>query len=206
MDLWATVRSEREALAGDLGTLDAGQWSTPSLCAGWTVRDVVAHMVGTAKISPATFFPKLIGAGMRLSSLQAKDIARERGASAAETLTNFEAVIPSRRKPPGPAPTILGETLVHAEDIRRPLGLNRTYPAEAVVAVCEFYKGSNLVLGTKRRITGVTLEATDVDWTHGDGPAVRGPVTTLLLAMTGRVAVLDELEGDGVAVLRSRTA
>jgi uncharacterized protein (TIGR03083 family) len=99
---------------------------------------------------------------------------------------------------------VLGETIVHAEDIRRALGIRHTYPTDAVVRVADFFKGSNLLLGTKNRITGLSLWATDTEWQHGSGPEVAGPVLAVLMAMTGRKAALDELTGDGVSTLRSR--
>ena len=69
--------------------------------------------------------------------------------------------------------------------------------------MASFYQGSNLLIGSKRRIAGVTLRATDADWSHGTGPEVSGPVLSLVMAMTGRTAVLADLTGDGVATLRS---
>ena len=93
---------------------------------------------------------------------------------------------------------------MHAEDIRRPLGIEHHYPAEAVVRVADFYKGSNLLIGSKNRIDGLSLRATDADWSHGTGPEVSGPIMSLVMAMTGRKAADDDLSGDGVATLRSR--
>jgi uncharacterized protein (TIGR03083 family) len=203
-DIWPTIHGERAALASDLQDLDEQQWTTRSLCDDWTVRDVIAHMTATARISPATFFPKLIGSGFSLKRMQTKDIAGLRGSSPADTLANFRDVVSSSKHPPGPTDTWLGETLIHAEDVRRPLGIKHEYPAGSAVHVADFYKNSNLVVGTKRRIAGLRLRATDTDWTHGEGPEVAGPIVSLVLAMTGRKAVLDELEGDGVGALQSR--
>jgi len=73
-----------------------------------------------------------------------------------------------------------------------------------VVKVLDFFKGSNTLIGSKDRIAGLTLKATDADWTHGAGPLVEGPAVSLLMAMTGRKAHLDDLQGDGLATLRSR--
>ena len=117
----------------------------------------------------------------------------------------FEGVLTSVKHPPGPNTTWLGETIVHSEDIRRPLGITHSYPAEAVVAVADFYTGSNLLIGSKRRITGLALLATDAEWSHGTGPEVAGPILALVMAMTGRTAALDDLTGDGVATLRTRS-
>jgi hypothetical protein len=93
---------------------------------------------------------------------------------------------------------------VHSEDIRRPLGIKHAYPADAAVQVANFYKGSNLIIGAKTRIAGLTLRATDTDWQHGQGPEVSGPMMSLIMAMTGRKAALVDLSGDGVPMLARR--
>src|SRR4051794_27599241 len=80
-DVWPMIHTERAALAADLESLQASDWDTPSLCEGWTVRDVVAHITGTAKISIGSFFPKLVSSGFSLTKLQKHDIAELRGGS-----------------------------------------------------------------------------------------------------------------------------
>ncbi len=203
-EIWPVVHAERKALAADLSALSPQQWASPSLCQQWTVRDVVAHMAATARITPPAFFAKLLASGFSLTRLQTRDIARERGDSPAGTLANFQAVITSVKHPPGPAGTWLGETIVHAEDIRRPLGISHAYPAGALTQVADFYQGSNLIIGAKRRIAGLALKATDASWSHGAGPEVSGPLLALIVAMTGRKGALGELSGEGVAILRER--
>ena len=203
-DVWPVIHDERKALAAQLAGISEAAWGTRSLCSDWTVRDVLAHMTATTELSAASFFPKLIGSGFSLKKLQAKDMARERGSSGPEALERFTARLDSTGRPPGPVDTMLGEVLVHSEDIRRPLGLTQAHQPEAVMQAADFYKRSNLILGTKARIAGVTLRATDGDWSHGAGPLVEGPMLSLLLAMTGRKTALDDLTGEGVAVLRSR--
>jgi uncharacterized protein (TIGR03083 family) len=205
MEIWPVIHAERRALASDLEALNEAQWSTRSLCTDWTVRDVLAHMTATAKMSPPSFFVKLAGSGFSLTKLQDKDIAAERGGSPAATMSGFEAIASSTGHPPGPADTMLGETIVHSEDIRRPLGLQHAYPMPAVVQVANFFKGSNLIIGTKGRITGLSLRATDTEWSTGTGPEVAGPILALLMAMTGRKAATAELTGEGVETLASRS-
>ena len=199
--IWPTIHAERKALAADLETVSGDAWSTPSLCDGWSVRDVLAHMTGTAQMTPAKFFPRLISSGFSLSKLQKKDIDR---INAGDTLAAFKGEATSTSAPPGPTLTWLGETLVHGDDIRRPLGIKYDYPSEATAAVADSYKGSNLVIGAKKRIAGVKLVATDTDWSHGDGPEVKGPMMALLMVMAGRKAALADLSGDGVATLQTR--
>lgn len=204
-DQWNLIHPERAALAADLAGLDRAQWATQSLCERWTVRDVLAHMTATAAMTPPMFFAKFLGSRFNFPAMSDKGIQGELGASEAETLDRFRAHLTSTTSPPGPIDSWVGETIVHSEDIRRPLGMTHTYAPEAVLRVADFYKRSNTLIGAKNRIAGVTLRATDTGWSHGSGPEAAGPLLSLVMAMTGRKVALDDLEGDGVEVLRSRT-
>jgi uncharacterized protein (TIGR03083 family) len=203
-DVWSVVHAERKALAADLAGLSGEQWAAPSLCDGWSVQDVLAHMTATAKMTTPSFFVKFARAGFNLPRLQSADIAVERGSSPADTLARFQAEINSTGRPPGPVDTMLGETIVHGEDIRRAAGISHAYPLDAVVRAAEFYGRSNLIIGAKRRVEGLTLRATDTTWSHGTGPEVAGPAVSLLMAMTGRKQAIGDLSGEGVQTLRSR--
>jgi uncharacterized protein (TIGR03083 family) len=204
LEIWDTIHAERKALVADLATLSEAQWATPSLCTNWTVRDVLAHMAAAARTDPLGFIAKFAASGFNFEKMQAKDMAAARGGSAAETLARFTTIVNLSKHPPGPNDTWLGEVIIHSEDIRRPLGINHRYPTAAAVQVANFYKNSNLLIGAKTRIEGVKLRATDTDWSHGEGPEVSGPIVSIVLAMTGRTAALDDLSGEGVATLRSR--
>jgi len=201
---WPIVHAERQALADDVASLREEQWSTGSLCPGWSVHDVLGHLTATAKSTPSKFFSGLASAGFRFEKMSAKNIARETGGTPADTLAEFRAHLADTTAPPGPADTWIGESIVHGEDIRRPLGITRTYPMDAVIRAADFYKRSNLLIGAKKRITGLTLRASDSDWATGSGPEVTGPTLSLLLAMTGRQAALVDLSGPGLATLQGR--
>jgi uncharacterized protein (TIGR03083 family) len=201
---WTLIHTERRALAADLEPLSDGQWSTPSLCALWSVHQVLGHIVATAKMTPPRFFAGLAASGFRFNSFTASCVDRETKGPPRETLAHFKDQINATSHPPGPVTAMVGEVVLHGEDIRRPLGIRRDYPTETLVTVADFYKGSNLLLGTKTRIAGLSLRATDADWSTGAGPEVRGPMISLLLGMTGRSAGLSDLSGDGLATLRSR--
>lgn len=201
---WPTIHAERKVLAADLASLTDEQWATPSLCAGWTVREVLGHMTATAALTPAKFFAGLFTSGFRFNAMTAKAIARECAGSPADTLRRFGDQVDASTHPPGPVDSWLGETIVHSADIRRPLGIAHDYPFDALTRVADFYRKSNLLIGGKRRVAGLTLRATDTDWTAGTGPEVVGPALAIALAITGRAAALDDLTGDGVATLRSR--
>ena len=100
---------------------------------------------------------------------------------------------------------MLGEVVVHGADIRRPLGLDYDYPPAALIEVANGWKNVNVIVGVKRRIAGVKLKANDVEWTHGDGPEVVGPMIAILLAMVGRKDAHRDLSGEGLATLASRS-
>jgi uncharacterized protein (TIGR03083 family) len=204
-DLWAAVAAERGALADDLAGLTDAQWKTRSLCQNWTVAQTLAHMTGTASLTPLGFVGKFAKAGFSFDKFANTEIKRHTGADNAETLANFRAIQDSTSSPPGPKESWLGEAIVHAEDIRRPLGITHDYDPAAVVQVADFYKGSNTLIGTKSRIAGLALRATDADWSHGEGEEVAGPILPLLMAMTGRKAACGDLTGPGVAVLEKRS-
>jgi len=101
---------------------------------------------------------------------------------------------------------MLGETIVHAEDIRRPLGIHRDYPITALTRLADYYQGSDLVVPARRRIAGLRLQASDGPFATGSGPLVSGSTLSLIMAMTGRVTYCDELDGDGADTLRARCA
>jgi uncharacterized protein (TIGR03083 family) len=204
IDPWTTIHEERRALLHDLEPLTAEQWSTPSLCEGWTVQDVLGHMIAAARKTPPTFVAGMIGSGFRFNAMAAKDVARETEGGPAETLARFREVLDRTSSPPGPKTTWVGEVVVHGEDIRRPLGIHHTYPTDALTSVADFYKGSNLLIGAKNRVAGLTLQATDADWSTGSGPSVTGPMLSLVMAMVGRKPALDDLSGEGLATLRER--
>jgi len=203
-DLWTLVAAERGALADDLAGLTPEQWASTSLCPGWTVRHITAHLTAAASTGPAAFFGQFAAAGFNFDKYANAGIARRLGGDTDETLANFLAVQRSTTAPPGPKATWIGEVVVHAEDIRRPLGIPHAYAPEALREVVDFYKGSNTLIGAKNRIAGLTLTATDADWSTGTGPTVEGPLLSLAVAMTGRKAHVDDLSGEGVETLRSR--
>jgi uncharacterized protein (TIGR03083 family) len=204
-DPWPTIAAERTALADDLAGLTDGQWNTASLCSDWTVHQVLGHMTATAGLTPPAFFLNMIKSGFNFTKMANTEIAHQTANGTAATLATFRERAGSKKHPPGPTDTWLGETIVHSEDIRRPLGIKREYPVDALKQVADFYKGSNLIIGAKKRIAGLKLEATDTDWSSGDGPEVRGPLVSLIMAMTGRRPPMEDLSGDGVRTLEERS-
>jgi uncharacterized protein (TIGR03083 family) len=203
-DPWPIIHAERQALVADLQPLTDAQWATQSLCSEWTVRDVLAHMTATARMTPPRFMGHFIGSGFRFNAMTQKDVLAERGDTPADTLAGFKSRLDATTHPPGPINAMVAEAVIHSYDIRHPLGMSRTYPDDALTTVGTFVTSGNLLLGGKRRAQGLTLRATDVAWTHGSGPEVSGPMISLIMALVGRPAGLEQLEGDGVATLKER--
>ncbi|WP_432058263.1 maleylpyruvate isomerase family mycothiol-dependent enzyme [Streptomyces sp. bgisy022] len=205
-DVWAIVHAEHAALIHDLEGLDDRQWEQPSLCEGWTVHDVVAHLVDSARTTRLGFVVGLARARFDFHRQNAHGVARERGASPLETLARLRRVASSTTTPPAPLDSRIVEELVHGEDIRRPLGLIRPYPRDAVVRALRLQVHTPAAFGGAReRVAPLRLTATDADVSIGDGPETTGPALSLLLAVTGRRVALDDLDGPGAGVLRQRT-
>ena len=203
-DVWPLVHAERAALILDLETLDDESWEQPSLCGEWTVHDVVAHLVDTARTTRLGFVVGLALARFDFDRQNARGVERERGASPRETLERLRRVAPRRSTPPAPLDSRLVEEIVHGEDIRRPLGITRAYPREAVVRALRLQARTPASFGGAREtVTRARLVAVDADLSIGEGPEVRGPALSLLLAVTGRRVALDDLDGPGTGVLAS---
>jgi uncharacterized protein (TIGR03083 family) len=203
---WSLIHAERAALAADLAELTEQRWATQSLCDRFTVREVLAHLTAGASLNPLRWMAGVIRCRFDFDRQVAMRLAEQMGATPAETLAGFSAVIPSTTKPPLPSVAMLGETIVHGEDIRRPLGIKRAYPVTTLTAVADYYHGSDLPVLARKRVRGLQLTATDGTFTAGVGPRVSGTTLALVMAMAGRVLYCDELDGDGVAVLRERQA
>ncbi|HEY2794646.1 MAG TPA: maleylpyruvate isomerase family mycothiol-dependent enzyme [Micromonosporaceae bacterium] len=207
MDTWQAIRDERASLVDALAALPRSDYGKPSLCTGWSVADVVGHITATASMTPPKFIGKFVGSGFSFDRMVNKDIhAYTDGRDPEQLVDGLRSRIDARTSPPGPTMSWLGEAIVHGEDVFRSLGDYRPHKTENVIAVADFYTGSNTLIGSKNRIEGLTLRATDTDWVHGSGPEVAGPAIALVMAMTGRRAALDDLSGAGVQTLRERTA
>jgi uncharacterized protein (TIGR03083 family) len=203
-DVWPMIHAERASFADTLPGLTTEQWEVPSLCAGWRVRDVVAHMTAAGHKTPLGFLGDLAGAGFRFNSMVEKDIKKYDTGSPSDLMAAYQKTVDMTDSPPGPTMAMLGEVVIHGEDALRPLGKSGTHSEAALRSVADFFKGSNLLIGAKKRIAGLTLTATDIDWTTGSGPEVKGPAIGLIMAMTGRPVNEGELSGEGAATLTSR--
>jgi uncharacterized protein (TIGR03083 family) len=203
---WRLIHAERSALADQLDTLSSQQWTTASWCGTWTVHVVAAHILAGAEQTPAAFATALAASGFRFNTMIDRAAHRLARLEPAEIINRLRARTSTTNHPPAPVMAMLGEVVVHSADLRQPLGLPATTPPEAARACLEMYKTASFPVGGKKRIRGLRLRASDVDWSCGEGPEVAGPAQSLLLAMTGRAGGLGDLDGPGVAIMRERMA
>ncbi|MFD3705734.1 maleylpyruvate isomerase family mycothiol-dependent enzyme [Nocardia sp. NPDC058658] len=198
------AHAERAALADDLAVLEAEGWSRQSLCESWTVEDVLAHLTAAASVGRVRWVTSVLGARFDFDKHNERRKAEHLGTTPTETLALFRAIIPSTTSAPGPTVAWLGEVIVHAQDIRRPLGLSYTPSIEATTAVAEFFASRDFTVPGKTLINGLRLEATDGPFVSGTGPLVSGTTLALTMAMAGREAYCDDLAGPGASTLRDR--
>ncbi|MGF6886128.1 uncharacterized protein (TIGR03083 family) [Nocardia sp. GAS34] len=203
-ELWAMAHAERAALADDLAGLDDSEWARQSLCGRWTVEEVVAHLTAAASTGRLAWLASVVRVRFDFDKHNERQLARHRGATPAETLERFKAIRTSTTAPTGHTAAWLGEVVVHAQDIRRPLGIARQPSIEAATEVARFYAGRNFTVPSRTMIEGLRLEATDGPFAAGSGPVVSGTAIALTMVMAGRTAYLDDLTGPGVTTLRGR--
>jgi uncharacterized protein (TIGR03083 family) len=122
-EVWPVVHAERARLVNDLSNVPSGAWTTPSLCAGWDVHDVLAHLVDTAKTSRAGFITRMVLARMNFDRDNEQGMRREKTDDPNRTLDAMRAALHLTLTPPAPFATRFVEAFVHGEDIRRPLGI-----------------------------------------------------------------------------------
>jgi uncharacterized protein (TIGR03083 family) len=207
VDVYAEIASARRELADYLDTLDEQAWQTQSLCSEWTVREVAGHLSMPLTTSGPRVAMAVVANGFSFNKANAKlSQARAAKLSPKELAAALRDKAEHRFKPPFLGPEApLTDLVVHGSDIRRPLGATVPVPKERATAVLDFLVTAPQGFVHKKRLAGLRFEATDVEWSHGEGQLVRGPAEALILALTGRSVALDDLEGDGVATLRSRS-
>lgn len=202
--LWALAHAERAALAKELAGLGPEQWHHETLCGRWDVEQVVAHLTAAASLNQWQWLRSMLGARFRPDLHNQRRLEEHCGNTSAETLGRFRSVINSSIAPSSDTPAYLGEVVVHAQDIRHPLGLPRTPSIDALTPVAEFYARRDFTVASRTHVAGLQLRADDGPFTAGTGPLVTGSTLALVMTMAGRVPYLEDLQGPGVPTLRSR--
>jgi uncharacterized protein (TIGR03083 family) len=196
------VENEQTEFAELLRGLTSDQWASPSLCAGWSIHDTVIHIAIHSHTSGLERLTGLARAGFS----EARQMAPERARSTDDLIAWLEspAVVGGRQD----TLTQLSELVIHQQDVRRPLGIDRKIPAERLGAVLDFglsLAGLTFTMAfSRRRAKGLRLVAPDIGWWAGRGPEVRGPGEAILMALNGRRDAMRDLSGEGAPVLASR--
>lgn len=202
-DTWVDITALRTELVDLLAGLPDQAWDTQSLCPGWLVRDVAAHVLLPPRLTLFAL-PGLARTRFDVARYVHDDAVRRAAAPVPELITAFRHAVDRTWLPPTRRPEhLLADLFIHTQDIRWPLGLRTPSPPDLLRSVLRTV-AADTVIGDPARVAGVSLIATDVDWFEGAGPEVAGPAEALILVMSGRRAALDELHGAGVAVLEPR--
>lgn len=211
MDVAARTAANRRLLADFFDGLDESQLETQSLCSAWTVREVLGHSampfsVGIGRLLWRTLLTR--GSIDRASAAIAEEQARRPVAD----LTGLLRTYAGKRVPaPGVGPMgQFTDHCIHLRDCARPLGLDTDVPLEDWRAVLDWLPTKQASLGVvpAERLEGLTLRATDQEWSWasegGGGAELAGPSEALAMALSGRSVALADLSGPGVALLRDR--
>jgi uncharacterized protein (TIGR03083 family) len=187
MDVW--IDTARAELADLLAGLTAEQWERPSLCAGWRVREVAAHVALTAA-SPLTQVKAMARSGFRFDHMIDRTARAHAAVPTAQLVEEVRGLVGARRRPPGTTPADpLNDVLVHTQDIARPLGITVPIPVDAAVVAADLVWRRTFPFHARARVPGRELVATDVEWRRGAGEPLQAPIGELLLLLTGRTPV-----------------
>lgn len=205
--VWQVIDAQRLSLAGLLEQLSADEWRQPSLCTGWTIRDVAAHL---------TLQQLGLGGAMGMMARWRGSLDRTiRDAACRRAAQPTEQIIEQIRGTAGSRRHNIGVTyletltdiLVHGQDIAIPLGRRHDMPprAAAVAASRVLSMRWPPPLPAARKVAGFRLTATDISWSAGEGPEVRAPMGAILLVCAGRLVAVPQLSGEGARDLAART-
>lgn len=203
--LFDAVTAQRHRLIGVLDGLSGEQWNAQSLCEKWRVRDVVGHLVTILDIPAGRFLWRSFRA--RSYDNYAADVACEYGSQdPGQLLAKYRQLAEKRIAPPIVGPIApLTDVLIHTRDIERPLGIPATLHPEGLCAALDYCCGGRAIgFVPGKRTKGLRFEATDMDWSTGEGASVSGPAEAVLLTVTKRPIALPELSGDGAGILGNR--
>ena len=203
MDQWSIIIAARRSLLETFEELDDDEWRIRSLSEGWTIRQLLAHLILAARPPARRYVAAIARARGNFDRANHALAVADAQQPLDELLSGYRAVVEHRFSPPGwPSAAPLSDILIHSLDVRIPLGLGASQPSEAYESVIEFLiSRAGRVFSPKSR-PDVRWVATDVDWSAGEGPDVYGAIADLALTAAGRAARIGRLTGDGVPQLQ----
>lgn len=173
-------------LADLLADGPAEAWDAATLCAGWQVRHVVAHVTMPARLTPERFGAEMAAAGGDFGRLSDTVAARDGALPTDDLLADLRSPTLHQWEPPGGgAAGALSHAVIHSLDVTVALDQPAVAPDGAVVAVLDQLTAANgAFFGLD--LTGTRLEADDVDWAWGEGDVVRAGSGDLVALLGGR--------------------
>lgn len=202
------IAAERRELADVLTGLPEHAWDAPSLCAGWRVREVVAHMTMPFRYSAARFGLEMARSGGNFTAMSDRVAKKDAAAMpAAELTAALRDNAEHPWQPPGGAPQApLTHDVIHGLDFTVPLGLGRKVPADRLRIVLDAVTSPQALKHFSVDLTAIRLVADDLDWSFGEGEPIEGPAEKLLLAIAGRRLPHGALRGAASARFAAPTA
>ena len=195
--LQPAVAAEFESLANLLADATQAQWDTWSLCEGWRVREVIAHMTMPARYTEEEFMAELQRCGFDFTLLSNEIAARDAGLPASDLVASLRSEVMRDWTPPGGGyHGALNHAVIHGLDATVPLGGPRLTPDSTIRVILDDLASGDVHARFGTNIEGRRLQATDLDWSYGSGTTLSGTAADLALAMCGRVAPADRLEGE----------
>ena len=185
--IWRHIDEQRANLADMCDGIEAARWSTPSLCEGWTVRDVAVHLTHSHMSRPRMVV-EAVRSGFRFNAMVHRTAVQDTRSpeQIAEALRGMRG---SRKRPPGTTECDpLMDALVHGQDIAVPLGIDLPMPVDAAAAAVQRLWGMRFPFNPQRRLRGIRFVATDVDFSVGQGRCVEAPIRDILMVFAGRPA------------------
>jgi uncharacterized protein (TIGR03083 family) len=194
--LQPTVAAELTSLADLLDVASDAQWDTASLCAGWRVREVIAHMTMAARYPQEQFMAELQRCGFDFTRLSNEIAARDARLPTHELIKNLRSEVMQHWAPPGGGYRgALNHAVIHGLDVTVPLGAPRLAPDQTIRVILDDLTEGDVNERFGIGIAGRHLQATDLDWSFGAGPVLRGPAADLALVICGRSVPPGRLEG-----------
>jgi uncharacterized protein (TIGR03083 family) len=205
-DAWHAIDEQRLTVAALLEELNDQEWTQPSLCEGWTVRDVAAHLT-LQQIGPGQALAQIVRRPGGMNRMIHNAACRRAAAPTDELIAAIRGMVGSRKRNVGVSHLeTLTDILVHGQDIAIPLGRHLPTRTDAAAAAASRMWSRGWPFWPRRRLAGFRLVATDTQWVAGEGRDVEGRIEAVLLLLTGRLVVLPRLSGDGIGELRARLA
>lgn len=203
---WRIIDQERARLDSLFSDLNADSWSTRSLCHNWSVQEVAAHLSAASQTGSTAWLVNMARCGFNTDRHNQRLLEQFVGTSFDQTLARYKEGISARKAPLGSRMGLLGEVIVHGQDIARALGRKFNPAPEAVLLVAEFFSSKDFAVNSRSMIKSISIVADDQDFTAGCGPAVHGELLDLVMAMAGRKQSLQSLSGPGVSKLTAAMA